>query len=51
MWISQSRSRSRPPSEVVPGEGFKDSKQKVKAIKLGKNSVRKRMLVGERQMR
>lgn len=38
----RSRSRSRPPSEVAPGEGFKDSAQKVKAIKLGKKSVKKR---------
>ncbi|XP_031282731.1 nucleolar GTP-binding protein 1-like [Pistacia vera] len=39
---SRSRSKSRPPGEVVPGEGFKDSAQKVKAIKLGKKSVKKR---------
>ncbi|KAL6983620.1 hypothetical protein U1Q18_017002 [Sarracenia purpurea var. burkii] len=38
----RSRSRSRPPSEVVPGEGFKDSAQKVKALKLAKKSVKKR---------
>lgn len=38
----RSRSSSRPPSEVAPGEGFKDSAQKVKAIKLGKKSVKKR---------
>ncbi|KAL6986952.1 hypothetical protein U1Q18_012712 [Sarracenia purpurea var. burkii] len=37
-----SRSRSRPPSEVVPGDGFKDSAQKVKALKLAKKSVKKR---------
>ncbi|XP_044478877.1 nucleolar GTP-binding protein 1-like [Mangifera indica] len=40
--MSRSRSKSRPPSEVAPGEGFKDSAQKVKAIKLGKKSVKKR---------
>ncbi|KAF7805401.1 nucleolar GTP-binding protein 1-like [Senna tora] len=40
--ISRSRSVSRPPSEVVPGEGFKDSAQKIKAIKLAKKSVKKR---------
>ncbi|PKI69123.1 hypothetical protein CRG98_010478 [Punica granatum] len=40
--LSLSRSRSRPPSEVTPGEGFKDSAQKVKAIKLGKKSVKMR---------
>ncbi|KAE8721042.1 Nucleolar GTP-binding protein 1 [Hibiscus syriacus] len=41
--MSRSRSRSRPPiSEVVPGEGLKDSAQKVKAIKLAKKSVMKR---------
>lgn len=39
---SRSRSRSRPPNEVVPGEGFKDSAQKVKAVKLAKKSVKKR---------
>ncbi|GLT87889.1 hypothetical protein SLE2022_059420 [Rubroshorea leprosula] len=39
---SRSRSKSRPPSEVVPGEGFKDTKQKVKALKLAKKSVNKR---------
>ncbi|KAF7833810.1 nucleolar GTP-binding protein 1-like [Senna tora] len=39
---SRSRSVSRPPSEVVPGEGFKDSAQKIKAIKLAKKSVKKR---------
>nr|KYP49396.1 putative nucleolar GTP-binding protein 1 [Cajanus cajan] len=33
---------SRPPHEVVPGEGFKDSAQKIKAIKLAKKSVKKR---------
>ncbi|OVA00493.1 GTP binding domain [Macleaya cordata] len=38
----RSRSRSRPPGEVVPGEGFKDSIQKVKAIKLAKKSSKKR---------
>ncbi|XP_044506533.1 nucleolar GTP-binding protein 1-like [Mangifera indica] len=40
--MSRSRSKSRPPGEVAPGEGFKDSAQKVKAIKLGKKSVKKR---------
>ncbi|KAJ9139683.1 hypothetical protein P3X46_030393 [Hevea brasiliensis] len=39
---SRSRSKSRPPSEVAPGEGFKDSAQKVKALKLAKKSVKKR---------
>lgn len=38
----RSRSKSRPPSEVVPGEGFKDSAQKVKAISLAKKSGKKR---------
>ncbi|XP_042478580.1 nucleolar GTP-binding protein 1-like [Macadamia integrifolia] len=38
----RSRSTSRPPSEVVPGEGFSDSKQKVKALKLAKKSVKRR---------
>lgn len=40
--MSRSRSRSRPPTEVVPGEGFKDSIQKGKALKLAKNSFKKR---------
>ncbi|KAI8023689.1 Nucleolar GTP-binding protein 1 [Camellia lanceoleosa] len=39
---SWSRSRSRSPSEVVPGEAFKDSAQKVKALKIAKKSVKKR---------
>ncbi|XP_057448954.1 nucleolar GTP-binding protein 1-like [Lotus japonicus] len=39
---SRSRSVSRPPNEVVPGEGFRDSAQKGKAIKLAKKSVKKR---------
>ncbi|KNA07116.1 hypothetical protein SOVF_174800 [Spinacia oleracea] len=38
----RSRSLSRPPGEVVPGEGFKDSIQKVKAINLAKKSSKKR---------
>ncbi|KAL9236378.1 hypothetical protein vseg_011057 [Gypsophila vaccaria] len=29
----RSRSQSRPPTEVIPGEGLKDSAQKIKAIK------------------
>lgn len=40
--LSRSRSVSRPPHEVVPAEGFKDSAQKVKAIKLAKKSLKKR---------
>lgn len=41
--MSESRSRSRPPvGELVPGEGYKDSAQKVKAFKMGKSSVFKR---------
>ncbi|MBA0824885.1 hypothetical protein Goarm_021522 [Gossypium armourianum] len=39
---SRSRSQSRPPGEVIPGEGLKDSAQKIKAIKLAKKSVLKR---------
>ncbi|KAK6922140.1 NOG, C-terminal [Dillenia turbinata] len=39
---SRSRSRSRPPGEVVPGQGFKDSAQKVKAIKLVRKSQKVR---------
>lgn len=39
---SRSRSTSRPPGEVVPGEGFKDSIQKIKAVKLAKKSAKKR---------
>lgn len=40
--LSRSRSVSRPPHEVLPGDGFKDSSQKVKAIKIGNKSHRKR---------
>ncbi|KAF5442250.1 hypothetical protein F2P56_034930 [Juglans regia] len=40
--LSRSRSKSRPPGEIVPGEGFKDSSQKVKAAKLAKKSAKKR---------
>ncbi|KAL8157138.1 hypothetical protein AgCh_002009 [Apium graveolens] len=39
---SRSRSMSRPPNEVVPGEGYKDSVQKMKAIKLARKSSNKR---------
>eukprot|EP01018_Ginkgo_biloba_P006451 Gb_00431 [translate_table: standard] len=39
---SRSRSKSRPPGEVFPGEGFKDSSQKLKAMKLGKKASKKR---------
>ncbi|XP_031115897.1 nucleolar GTP-binding protein 1-like [Ipomoea triloba] len=39
---SRSRSKSRPPGEVVPGEGFKDSAQKSKALNLFKKSAKKR---------
>ncbi|KAI9081989.1 hypothetical protein K1719_036251 [Acacia pycnantha] len=41
---SRSRSRSvpRPPTEFVPGEGLRDSAQKIKAVKLAKKSVKKR---------
>eukprot|EP00850_Spirogloea_muscicola_P012294 SM000079S22412 [mRNA] locus=s79:32624:36429:- [translate_table: standard] len=38
---SQSRSRSRP-VEALPGEGYKDTPQKVKAIKLSRTAVRQR---------
>ncbi|KAL5725271.1 hypothetical protein ACHQM5_008432 [Ranunculus cassubicifolius] len=40
--ISRSRSLSRPRGELVPGEGFKDSAQKLKAVKLGYDSHKKR---------
>jgi nucleolar GTP-binding protein len=40
--LSRSRSVSRPPHEVVPGEGLRDSAQKIKAIKLSKTSVKQR---------
>lgn len=39
---SRSRSQSRPPGEIVAGEGFKDSAQKTKALKLAKKSMRVR---------
>ncbi|MCL7039209.1 hypothetical protein MKW94_010102 [Papaver nudicaule] len=38
----KSRSSSKPPGEVVPGEGFKNAIQKVKALKLARNSSKKR---------
>ncbi|CAH1423295.1 unnamed protein product [Lactuca virosa] len=39
----RARSMSRPPvHELVPGKGYKDSAQKVKAFKMGKSSVHKR---------
>ncbi|KAM0058881.1 putative nucleolar GTP-binding protein [Helianthus debilis subsp. tardiflorus] len=39
----RSRSSSRPPTDVViPGEGYKDSAQKIQAFKMGKKSVYKR---------
>ena len=40
--MSRSRFHSRPPGEVVPGEGFKDSAQKLKALKIAKKSVKLR---------
>ncbi|KAM7515303.1 hypothetical protein LguiA_004886 [Lonicera macranthoides] len=40
--ISRSRSVSRPPHEVVPGEGYRDSAQKMKAMVLAKQSSKKR---------
>ncbi|KAL5081569.1 hypothetical protein RYX36_009990 [Vicia faba] len=39
---SRSRSVSRPPHEVVPGEGLRDSAQKIKAIKIARKSVKTR---------
>ncbi|XP_010908039.1 nucleolar GTP-binding protein 1 [Elaeis guineensis] len=39
---SRSRSKSRPPGEVTPGEGFKDSAQKLTALKIAKKSVKDR---------
>ncbi|CAI0628648.1 unnamed protein product [Linum tenue] len=43
---SMSRSRSvlsqRPLGEVVPGEGFKDSAQKMKAVTMARNATKKR---------
>ncbi|KAK8926200.1 Nucleolar GTP-binding protein 1 [Platanthera zijinensis] len=39
---TRSRSRSRLPVEVVPGEGFKDSAQKVSAIKIKRKSEKSR---------
>lgn len=40
--LSRSRSTTRPPGEVMPGEGYKDSSQKLKAVKLGKKASKKR---------
>ncbi|BBH02951.1 Nucleolar GTP-binding protein [Prunus dulcis] len=39
---SRLRSRSRPPTEVVPGEGFKDSAQKAKALQKANKSNKMR---------
>ena len=39
--LSCSRSRSRLPGEVTPGEGFKDSSQKLKVVKLGTKATKK----------
>lgn len=38
----RSRSVSRPSMEALPGEGFKDTAQKMKAVKLGKKAVKQR---------
>ncbi|KAH7447665.1 hypothetical protein KP509_01G116000 [Ceratopteris richardii] len=38
----RSRSLSRTSKEAVPGEGFKDTAQKVKAVKLGRKAVKQR---------
>lgn len=40
--LSRSRSQSRPPGEVIPGEGFKDSAQKLRALKIARKSVKLR---------
>ncbi|KAM7493332.1 hypothetical protein LguiB_027941 [Lonicera macranthoides] len=40
--ISRSRSVSRPPHEIVPGEGYRDLAQKMKAMVLAKKSSKKR---------
>ncbi|CAI0449997.1 unnamed protein product [Linum tenue] len=40
--MSRSRSVSRPFGEVVPGEGFRDSAQKMKAITMARNASKKR---------
>nr|XP_019705367.1 nucleolar GTP-binding protein 1 [Elaeis guineensis] len=37
---SKSRSKSQPPGEVTPGEGFRNSSQKLKALKIAKKSVK-----------
>ncbi|RZC93153.1 hypothetical protein C5167_029129 [Papaver somniferum] len=38
----RSRSSSKPAGEVIPGEGFKNRAQKVKALKLARSSSKKR---------
>ncbi|MCO5581968.1 hypothetical protein L7F22_035857 [Adiantum nelumboides] len=38
----RSRSSSRASKEALPGEGFKDTAQKMKAVKLGKKAVKQR---------
>lgn len=40
--LSRSGSKSRPSSELVPGEGFKDPAQKSKVLKLARKSFKKR---------
>ncbi|KAF5181341.1 Nucleolar gtp-binding protein [Thalictrum thalictroides] len=40
--LSRARSLSRPPGEVVPGEGFKDSKQKIAALNIARKSTKQR---------
>ncbi|XP_062079077.1 nucleolar GTP-binding protein 1-like [Humulus lupulus] len=40
--LSRSRSRSRAPTEVTPGDGFKDSTQKGSALKIAKKSTKNR---------
>eukprot|EP00270_Netrium_digitus_P002420 TRINITY_DN12731_c0_g1_i4.p1 TRINITY_DN12731_c0_g1~~TRINITY_DN12731_c0_g1_i4.p1 ORF type:complete len:680 (+),score=208.07 TRINITY_DN12731_c0_g1_i4:196-2235(+) len=39
---SRSRSRSRATLEAQPGEGFKDTEQKLKAVKMAKKAIRRR---------
>ncbi|CAM6036719.1 unnamed protein product [Sphagnum compactum] len=39
---AQSRSLSRPHTEALPGEGYKDSAQKMKAMKIAKKAVKQR---------
>ncbi|EHA8592605.1 Nucleolar GTP-binding protein 1 [Cocos nucifera] len=45
----RTRSKSQPPGEVTPGEGFRNSSQKLKALKMAKKSVKIRNKAARRE--